>query len=266
MIDNRTIAVCDILGFKERIFREDLNSLSGKYEKAIRYANALNKPFATEENKISKLFPQHEEGKPWCEINIFSDAIILISNTNSEEDTLKLMIYIWRLSQTFMSFGLPFRGGIVHNEIYFNKQEGIILGKALTLACELEQAQEWIGVSVDESILINFPALKNKLEDKSSILGHIFPKYLVPLKGGTTKDLHVVSWRFNLIVQNGTRSLFDTRSGGHSAIRKVKNTLTFATFFKNNFSLLFEPSSTPLELGIFYKGDKGPPFAHGDNL
>lgn len=266
MIDNRTVAVCDILGFKERIFREDLNSFSGKYENAIRIANALNEPFASEEKDIPRIFPNHEEGKSWCEINIFSDAIILISNSSSEEDALKLMIYTWRLSQTFISAGLPFRGGIVHNEIFFNRQEKIVLGKALTLAYELEQAQEWIGVSIDESILRNFPALKNKLEDKNSILGHLFPKYLVPLKGGATKELHVVSWRFNLIVQNGTRSLFDTRSGELSSIRKVENTLTFANFFKNSFSLLSEQSSTPVEVRILFIGDKEPPFTHGDDL
>jgi len=265
MIDKRAVAFCDILGFKNKIFRENLYDFSKKYENAIGIIDYLSKSISKILNLEDepKLFPKHEVDEQWCEKYIFSDAIILISKSNSEEDILKLMIHTWRLSQVFLSIGLPFRGGIVFDEIYLSK--GIVLGKALILAYELEQVQDWIGVSIDDSIVKNYPNLKCQMEDQSTLLGHLFPKYLVPCKGGTTRRLHVVSWRFNFVAQNGTRSLFDAK-GGQDVINKIEQTLAFVKFYKENFRILSNQKETPIEIRIFYAGDTQPPFDHGDDL
>jgi hypothetical protein len=264
MIEKRAIAFCDILGFKDKIFRENLRDFSEKYEKAIKISNDLLKPFKSQKD-APRLFPKHDLNKPWCEKNIFSDAIILISHSSSEEDILKLMVYTWRLSQAFLSMGLPFRGGIVYDDMYFNKVSGIVLGKALTLAYELEQAQDWIGVSIDNSVLKELSAFKKEIENKDSFLGRLFPRYLVPCKGGATMQLHVISWRFNLVVKNGTRSLFDVR-GDQTAINKIEKTLAFAKFYKENFRILSNQKETPIEIRIFFCGDAPTPFDHGDDL
>jgi hypothetical protein len=175
------------------------------------------------------------------------------------------MVYTWRLSQAFLSMGLPFRGGIVYDDMYFNKVSGIVLGKALTLAYELEQAQDWIGVSIDNSVLKELSAFKKEIENKDSFLGRLFPRYLVPCKGGATMQLHVISWRFNLVVKNGTRSLFDVR-GDQTAINKIEKTLAFAKFYKENFRILSNQKETPIEIRIFFCGDAPTPFDHGDDL
>jgi hypothetical protein len=181
----RAVAFLDILGFKDMLLNKPLDVLSSEYEKLITQAEAFNKPMQIGGNNPS-LFPTHTVGQRWCVRNAFSDSIILVSEDESLESVLKLLVYSWRLLQFAIASGMPFRGGIAYDQFYLNEEMNIYLGKALTDAYLLESAQQWIGVSIENNLINSFPELKEALNREDSLLGYIFPKYSVPYKNGST--------------------------------------------------------------------------------
>ncbi len=263
MIHHRTIAFLDILGFKEMIMKQPLDELAHKYESLIKLTKSLNKPLNIVDNE-PRLFQEHDKDVNWCISNVFSDSIILISHNDSAESSLKLLVYTWRLSQIMMAYGMPVRGGIAYGDFYINQEHNIFLGKALTDAYELETRQKWIGVSIHNSLINAFPELNNK-SNEINIINVLYPWYDVPLKDGTKENLRALNWRYSLIVQNGTRSLFKSNNT-QEVEEKINNTLTFAQFIKDSGKLYTSNEDCPLELRPLWIGDSVPPFPHGDNL
>jgi len=117
---------------------------------------------------------------------------------------------------------MPFRGGIAYDEMFVDEGKEIFLGRALMKAYELEGSQEWIGAAIHEDLVEAYPNIFN--DDTRPYLKSIFLKYPVPFKGGGIKHLHTINWRFNLIVEKGTRSLMPY-SLDKGVITKIKNTL-----------------------------------------
>jgi hypothetical protein len=179
MIRNTTVAFLDILGFGQMIETRTISDLSQAYEKQIGDAN--RHIFGNGIHFLNfagpKLFPNHSPTDPLCALHVFSDSLILIANGSDEESCLKLLIYAWRISQTFLVAGFPLRGGVAFGEMYCNPQKSIILGKALTVAHALEKEQNWVGISIDNSVLDQFSGLKASFIDEQNILAQIFRKY-----------------------------------------------------------------------------------------
>lgn len=261
----KTVAFLDILGFKQMIKNESLSELAKKYEKTIGTTGALNKPLFPESD-VPTLFQDHFKDTPWCNSYIFSDSIILISNDENYQSCLKLLVYSWRFTQVLLAAGMPVRGAITFGEIYENVSNGIVLGLALTEAYELEQKQQWIGVAIDSSTELAYPGLFSAIKSEKEILKNIFLRYPVPFKDGTTKILHTLNWRFNLIVEKGTRSLFSDQPNAE-VDEKIQNTLRYAKKVIDSGKVYVQDqSSLPVELRSFYVGSKEPPFPHGDDL
>ncbi len=233
--------------------------MANKYEQQIGYANYLNNPDPDYSSQVT-LFPAHQAGSPLCELFLFSDSIILVSSDDQPINVLKLLIYAWRLSQTFMVSGMPLRGGISFGELYTNPSRNICLGNALTSAFELEKKQDWIGVALDNSITEKFPMLF------IGILNDVFFEYPVPLKNDEVLLSRTLNWRFNLIVKNGTRSLFPSHSDPKVKI-KVHNTLEYSkAVIESGRIYVKDQKDLPIELRSFWVGDSEPPFSHGDDL
>lgn len=263
MNNKRTVAFLDMLGFKHLLSTESISSVAEKYSRLINTTNIFNRNFFAEHSEPS-LFetPIGEEG--YCIKRIFSDSIILVSHDDTEESCLKLVIYVWKLMQASLSMGMPFRGGISYDEMYVDEFQEIFLGRALTKAYELEGAQEWIGVAINEEIEKQFPTLFTNA--KTPFLDNIFLKYPVPFKGGSTRNLRTINWRFNLIVEKGTRSLMPI-SNDKNVIKKIENTLAYTKSIIDSGAIyLSDQASAPIEVRSFWCGGKEPPFPHGDDL
>jgi hypothetical protein len=262
--NNRTVAFLDILGFKQQIFETPIEELASKYEKLIDTTEALNRP-ALPWQKLPTLFPDYKNNTPWCIKNIFSDSIILISHDNTLLSSMKLLVYAWRLSQVFIAYKMPLRGAITFGELYTNPQKGITLGKALTTAYELENKQQWIGVTIDNSMKESMPELFQQINNVP-ILSDIFFEYEVPFKDGSTSRCHTPNWRWNMIVKDGTRSLF-SKSQDAGVIEKINNALAYAKSIIDSKRVYVQSQDhLPVELRSFWVGDQHPPFAHGDEL
>lgn len=262
MADNRAVAFLDILGFKELISSKPLDEVVEKYELMLGATQAMNKPFQYTKN-VPSLFPDHPENEQWCKRYIFSDSIILIANGDDEISFFKLIVYARKLFITLISMKLPARGAISYGELYENPANNLVIGKSLTDAYLLEQSQDWIGVAISDEAEARYEEL---LSQFTGVLGEIFLRYPVPFKNGTTRYLYTLNWRFNLIVEKGTRSLFgDAENQGVK--RKINNTLNYArSIFESGRIYIENQEHLPVELRSFFVGDKEPPFPHGDEL
>lgn len=258
-VQKRAVAFLDILGFKNMLGDMPLSELAQKYEGIISNINLFNKPFSRGDEL--SLFTDHSENQRWCIVNVFSDSIILVSEDETEESCLKLLIYTWRLLQLTIASDMPVRGGISYGDFYINEKLNVFLGEALTNAYTLEGRQEWVGVAIDSKLSDTFPKIfNNKLY--SSLL---FPVYPVPLKGNTSKNLNVLNWRLNLVAKQGTRLLFK-ESNELSAKKKIENTLQFAKTIIDGGKVYVYGDDWPVELRTIYVGNSKPPFKHGDDL
>lgn len=262
----RTVAFLDIHGFRAKLYDTPLLELAKSYERQILESQFINRPLDPT-GKTPTLFIDHPNNVPWCSQYVFSDSIILISHDEDIMSCLKLLVYAWRLSQKFMAFGMPLRGSVVYGEMYANPNLNVFLGKALAKAYELEGSQNWIGVAIDTTVMERFHAFFETIDKKENpILNDLLFEYPVPFKDGTTKQLRTLNWRWNLIVEKGTRSLF-SNSDDLRIVEKISNTLKYAEAVVQTGRLYVkDQSNLPAELRSFYIGAKEPPFKHGDNL
>jgi len=265
MNNQRTVAFLDILGFRQMIMDTPLSELVEKYERRIAEVESMRHPMF-KKSEVPTLFSEHPKHSPLCEQHVFSDSIILVSTDNQAISALKLLIHAWRLSQAFIAFKMPLRGGIAFGELYSNPLRHICVGKALTAAYELEQMQAWIGVSIDRTVEDAFPELFSAEVASLGLLEDVFLRYNVPMKDGVFKELRTLNWRFNLIVEEGTRSLF-VNSGPADVMQKVVNTLDYAkAVVRSGRVYVSDQSKLPVELRSMWIGNKEPPFKHGDDL
>lgn len=264
-INNRTVAFIDILGFRALIENKPLQELAKDYDNMVGATNAMNRPFQSD-TSVPTLFPEHHKSDSWCQRYIFSDSIILISNSNDDMSCLKLLVYAWRLLQSLLAMKLPARGAVYFGEMYENRERNVVLGKALTGAHSLEQKQQWIGIAIDKTVEEAFPTLFSLFKPNETLLSQVFFLYPVPFKDGTKRPLHTINWRFNFIVEKGTRSLFSQSED--TAIReKIQNTLDYAKAIIDSGKIyVSEQENLPVELRSFYVGESEPAFPHGDDL
>lgn len=263
--NNRTVAFLDVLGFRHAVMKTPLSELAATYERRIAEAEALLHPVHYKSGEPS-LFPGHPAKTPLCQQFIFSDSIILVSIDDKEISALKLLVQAWRLSQAFLAFKMPLRGGIAFGELYSNPLKNICLGRALTAAYELERKQAWIGAAIDRTVEVAFPQILPEEGASLGLLDDIFLRYKVPMKDGTYENYRTLNWRFNLVVEKGTRSLF-VENGAADVMQKIANTLDYAeTVVKSGRIYVADQSALPVELRSMFVGEIEPPFLHGDNL
>jgi len=261
----RAVSLLDVLGFRKRVQTTPLPELAQSYETAIRNAHALNNPPDIAPNH-PQLFSSRDRSDRWCLQHIFSDTIVLVSLSDDEASCLKLIVHTWRLSQALLGFQMPVRGAMTFGELHVNKPLNIFVGKALTDAYELEQAQEWIGVAIDDSLVSACPSIFSVASREGNILAAMLPRYPVPLKGGEPREMVTVNWRWNLIVERGTRSLLPAAEDDASR-RKIENTESYLqAVVAAGLTYAAQPGAIPAELQTFWVGEREPPFAHGDDL
>lgn len=240
-----------------------LPELTERYHNVVSHAEAFNRPFRP--GSQESLFPDHPPAQPWCTQHIFSDTVVLIADSTSADSSLRLLVWAWRLFQFFLSAGFPLRGAVTHGEVSIDQQSRIYLGPALVDAYELERSQQWVGAAIDASVLGAHPDLARHMAAESNILSDIFPLHAVPMEGAT-REMHTFNWRFNLVVKNGTRSLFPPVDDPRAA-EKQQNAIAFARAVRASGRVYTQGErQPPLELRAYFVGDSEPPFTHGDDL
>lgn len=267
-MSNRTVAFLDILGFRQLIESKSAEEIGNRFAKVVgQLVPALNRKLPNERGGHPTFFPDWNPDRPWCIYHSFSDSIILISDDESEESSLALLIYSLRVTQIMLGSKLPVRGAIVHGEMFIDEGQSMFLGKALTRAYELENQQNWIGVLIDDTVESAFPGILTGDQPVTGLRSALFPRYEVPMKTGKVREYHTLNWRWNLIVDDGTKSMFND-DGTWAAKAKIDEALRYAQFIrKSQLAYVADQNIVPLEVRtlVFAKGppgDKYPP--HGD--
>lgn len=263
---NRAIAFIDVLGFKQMIGNQSASELGEKYKRAIKYAlekYSFNADFSQEPS----FFPEMSASDEYCISHVFSDSIILASYDDTENNCLKLLIFTYRLMRTMFAQGFLVRGGISYGDMYVELEDSVFVGTALTEAYELEMKQEWAGITIHENLVNAFPRIFDGSLEYSGYLNCLFVKYLVPMKRGKVKIEFTINWRWNLVVQKGTKSLLGEPEDWAAKL-KIDNTLAYAKYIRENYlSYPIDGTSCPIEIRTMYVAE-GPPGekmpGHGD--
>ena len=260
---NRTVAFIDVLGFKEKIKNFSADELGKEYKRVLFYALEkynLNIDFFKEISFFKDV-------DRYCEYYVFSDSIILTSFDDTINSSFKLLIFTFKLARTMIAQGYSIRGAITFGEMFVDLQNSIFVGEALVKAYQLEYKQNWIGIVIDDSVIEQFPSIFNfNYSLYPQYLKYLFVKYEVPFKEGKIIENFVINWRFNLIVEEGIKSLFPNANKEWSAKIKIDNTLQFSKYIKNNNLAYPIEKNCPLEIRTFYVGTNKPAFKNGDEL
>ncbi|MFA5055705.1 MAG: hypothetical protein WC562_05965 [Dehalococcoidia bacterium] len=262
---NRSVAFLDVLGFKQLVNSTSAEELGLAYTAASNNLGRLIRPLM-EPGKEPTFFPSRDLEKPYCIKHTFSDSIILVSHDDTEQSALELLIYTLRVVQTLMVQKFLVRGGVSFGDMYINIKDAIFVGKALTEAWELEEKQEWAGVTINNNLESKFPSIFNGTRNFGDILNCLFPKYSVPMKSGAIEELYTINWRWNLFVKNGTKVLFPNASDWATK-RKVDNSLTYAKKMRDSgLAYPKNANDAPIEVRAYYISDGPPPWtsSHGD--
>ena len=116
----RTVAFIDILGFKEIIQSSSASKIGTRFSQIIgRTLPGMNRP-RDEFKGEPTLLPGLSNSELYCISYAFSDSIILISNDNSEESCLAVLLYALRVSQVLIGCKLPVRGSITYGDMYID--------------------------------------------------------------------------------------------------------------------------------------------------
>lgn len=167
MLEPRVVALLDILGFSELVFKSDFGELFEKYVEAIRAA-------------IHATDPQ-------IEYVLFSDTVVLVSPGEGSDDLLNLAEVVGTLSYELITeHALPMRGCIAHGHVSYSRVEKdvVIAGTPIVHAYRYEQLQKWVGVMIEPSTANTF-ALREKC-DFGNVQDHkIIPQFKTHLKWKT---------------------------------------------------------------------------------
>ena len=265
---NRAVAFIDVLGFKQKINSQSASDLGEKYRRVL--GNALEKySMDVDFSSEPSFFPDMKSTDEYCISYVFSDSIILSSYDESESNCLRLLVFAFRLARTMIAQGFIIRGGISYGDMYVDSENSIFVGTALTEAYELEMKQEWAGITIHNKLVEAFPNIFNGTLEFGGYLNCIFVKYLVPMKNGKIKEEFTINWRWNLIVEKGTKSLLDTPSDW-AAKKKIDNTLAYAKFIREKpLAYSANGKTCPVEIRPMYVAE-GPPRekmpTHGDEF
>lgn len=264
---NRSVGFIDVLGFRQLVESTSAGELGEKFVRVVDLVQGFLKRPPLPGKELPRLFPEHAPDAPWCISHVFSDSIILISSTGSRNDCLKLLVFALRAMQTLIAHGFPVRGAVAYGDLFVDLQRRLFLGPALTRAYELEQRQDWIGGAVDPGVERAFPDLFSAGEHLATVEA-LFPCYQVPFKSGEVREYRTLNWRWNLVVERGTRSLFGSPSDWADH-RKVLNALEYALHVRSRgLAYPAQPDKVPVEVQSYFVGDGPPPpkFGHGDEL
>jgi hypothetical protein len=215
----RFVAFIDIMGFKDKIYRENHMTILPTMQNLQQALSVINK------EAILLLEGQVDDAqkdipiKSVIRVIIFSDSILLVSLDDSYQSALKITVGAnWIITNAFRN-QLPIKGAIAHGLFTADLPKSLYFGRPLIDAYELQNELCFYGVVMHHS-------MDKHLVDKKypRIVHHKL--YSVPLKNGVVT--HNVICCFDSEIKERIElaaSFYGNVSG--STRRYVDNTLYF---------------------------------------
>jgi hypothetical protein len=195
-IANRTIAVCDILGFKKLVRNNSLDDVVhkglGEFRKTLYRVTHHREPLQ-EIPSLQGFTEQSRVGVAW-----FSDTILFYSLEDTEEDCRRVIeSTAWLIFFAMPNRALRVRGAMSYGEVFIDQTNGLYIGAPIIEAYELQELQNWSGGALAQTVVgripqeILDPTVVDKYDD------WYLTDYPVPLKSSDPpcNDIHwAIDW------------------------------------------------------------------------
>ena len=141
--NERLVLYLDIMGFKERVSRTNIETLK---EQLL--------AFKTQNIKLSPLLRTGigDAQKELMKMAQFSDSTVVVSAGKSKHDLNRITRAAVILMQTALRTGFALRGVIACGNMVFDEENQLFFGKALVDAYNLEEQLSFYGVVFHESV------------------------------------------------------------------------------------------------------------------
>ena len=181
--NDKFVLYLDIMGFKERVNKVDIEELKSQL-----------KLFKTKNIKLNPLLT----GKSETLIHMaqFSDSIVLVTRDTTINDLNRISKAATILMQTGLQTGFALRGAITKGKMVFDNENQLFFGKALVDAYLLEEELCYYGVAFHESME---ESITDALTKKTMPIEDV----LIPLKKGKSKHYHIAWHKLKANLQPG---------------------------------------------------------------
>lgn len=199
MIENEVIngkaliAVCDILGFSDRVREEELKTIIEDYKflrETVNHCSFLFDGFSENTAKSTQVDKYSNVGMAF-----FSDTILLYTGIDSDETCSDLLKFVsCLLFQNLFYKPTRLRAGIAYDEVYIDKINNIFLGRGIVEAAELEKAQQWSG----GALALSAEKRVNKYIDSPFFVDWPIVRCYVPIKKEDCHSNIAVNWTIGI--------------------------------------------------------------------
>jgi len=177
VIANRTVAVCDVLGFRKLVTDYPLNDVVNNalafFRKTLHHSTHHD-GFPEDPPSLKELRNESRVGVAW-----FSDTVFFYSLADTDEDCRKVIeSTAWLLFETMLYPYTRVRAAVSYGEVFLDDENGLFVGRPIVEAYELQSLQNWSGGALAPSVEHRIP--EHVLSEKP--FQWYFTDYPVPLK------------------------------------------------------------------------------------
>jgi hypothetical protein len=188
--DRYTVALCDILGFRELVQASAIDRVMGNlawFSKALHHS-LFHEDFPEQPVPLTELQAHPNVGVAW-----FSDTALLFTRRDDDDCLQSLLQTLnWLLFETMMVRPVRLRCGVSYGEAFIDPANSLFVGAPIVDAYDLERDQQWSGGALTEDAVRRLPA---GVADSRFADWPVVP-YTVPLKSGPRATL-AVDWTFS---------------------------------------------------------------------
>lgn len=183
------IALCDILGFKNLVEQNALDTVVqdhlGWLRKSLHHAIHQGE-FPHEIPSLPVLQAQERLGLAW-----FSDTFFIYTRDDTNQNVTALLDCLrWLLFETMFEVGTRVRCGVSYGEVFIDPANSTYVGVPLIEAHELEEGQAWSGGALTPHAVSRCEEIARTEGQKSDAI----VQYEVPLTGDKTLNTYAIDW------------------------------------------------------------------------
>jgi hypothetical protein len=221
---NIFVAFLDIMGFRDRVFREihgDIRKMLESLRPAIEVVEKEAKERLQKQILLQKKNKALDTNSPLVFPVSFSDSIILFSSDDSKDSIQRIIIDAEYIFHEAIQNEIPMKGAIAFGEMTVDTTNSLYFGKPLIDAYELHKELQMYGVVLHHTAQRRFEELRKELILDDLVAGD----YPVPMKSSKIHH-HLLDWTiFCENPENLVKKLYNSVSG--TTRLYVDNTLEF---------------------------------------